>query len=237
MDWKCALFMHRGSPAANKHKARNRTGGLTMIVQIRKNTVNLDWFNPDPMFLPYSLRISCFAEAMQDVYDFLFNVNKLLLEHGLQRLDDMLRPAAMSGIISDMLTARLAHHTLSLCENKYFNGHPDLIVKGVYPNDSVPAGKEGIEIKSTSKKGGAVDTHGARDQNMCVFVYELDTKTEPAVDRHPLAFTEVYLGPVTVEDFRTNGRGPLGTRTATLNKDGLAKLRRYWLYRKPTNRS
>ena len=170
---------------------------------------------------------------MQDVYDFLYNVNKLLLEQGLQRLDDMLRPAAMSGIISDMLTARLAHHTLSLCENRHFNGHPDLIVKGVYPNDAVAAGKEGIEIKSTSKKGGAVDTHGARDQNMCVFVYELDTKTEPAINRQPMRFTEVYLAPVTVGDFRTNGRGPLGTRTATLNKSGLACLRRYWLYRKP----
>lgn len=195
--------------------------------------VDRKWFNPSPLFLPYSLRTSCFAEAMQDVYDFLYNVNKLLLEQGLQRLDDMLRPAAMSGIISDMLTARLAHHTLSLCENRHFNGHPDLIVKGVYPNDAVASGKEGIEIKSTSKKGGAVDTHGARDQNMCVFVYELDTKTEPAINRQPMRFTEVYLAPVTVGDFRTNGRGPLGTRTATLNKSGLACLRRYWLYRKP----
>lgn len=206
---------------------------MSIDVKLEKNTVDRKWFNPSPLFLPYSLRTSCFAEAMQDVYDFLYNVNKLLLEQGLQRLDDMLRPAAMSGIISDMLTARLAHHTLSLCENRHFNGHPDLIVKGVYPNDAVAAGKEGIEIKSTSKKGGAVDTHGARDQNMCVFVYELDTKTEPAINRQPMRFTEVYLAPVTVGDFRTNGRGPLGTRTATLNKSGLACLRRYWLYRKP----
>ena len=206
---------------------------MSIDVKLEKNTVDRKWFNPSPLFLPYSLRMSCFAEAMQDVYDFLYNVNKLLLEEGLQRLDDMLRPAAMSGIISDMLTARLAHHTLSLCENRHFNGHPDLIVKGVYPNDVVAAGWEGIEIKSTSKKGGAVDTHGARDQNMCVFVYELDTRTEPAINRRPMRFTEVYLAPVTVEDFRTNGRGPLGTRTATLNKAGLANLRRYWLYMKP----
>ena len=34
---------------------------------------------------------------MQDVYDFFYDVNKLLLERGLHRLDDMLRPAAMSG--------------------------------------------------------------------------------------------------------------------------------------------
>ena len=145
----------------------------------------------------------------------------------------MLRPAAMSGILSDMLTSRLAHHTLSLCENKFFNGHPDLIVQGVYPNDAVRSGQEGIEIKSTSKKGGAVDTHGARNQNMCVFVYETDTTTEPAIERRPLLFTEIYLGPVSVSDFRTNGRGLLGTRTATLNKSGLENFRRYWIYRRP----
>ncbi len=48
----------------------------------------------------------------------------------------------------------------------------DLVVKGVYPNDAVKAGTEGVEIKTTRKSGGAVDTHGARDQWMAVFVYE-----------------------------------------------------------------
>ena len=64
-------------------------------------------------------------------------------------------------------------------ENRYHNGHPDLIVNGVYPNDSVKAGEEGIEVKSTRKRGGAVDTHGARKQWMCVFVYRVDNETEP----------------------------------------------------------
>jgi len=82
-----------------------------------------------------------------------------------------------------------------------------------------------------AKSGGAVDTHGAREQWMCVFVYDVDTDTEPAVDRRPMAFTEVYLGHVTIEDFRRNPRGELGTRTATLHKDGIQKLRQNWVYR------
>ena len=204
-----------------------------MKIELERNTVNKEWFNPKPKWLEYSLRTSYFAEAMQDVYDFFYEVNKLLLERGLQRLDDMLRPAAMSGIISDMLTARLAHHTRSLTENKHFNGHPDLVVKGVYPNDDVLAGVEGVEIKSTNKPGGAVDCHSARDQNMCVFVYEVDNETQPAIKRRPMTFTQVYLGPVATSDFRNNGRGPRGTRTSTLHKDGLAKFRQYWLYRRP----
>lgn len=77
--------------------------------------------------LPYQLRLADFEIAIQDVYDFFYDVNKLLINRGLRRLDDTLRPAAMSGIISDMLTASMAKHSLSLVENEHFNGHPDLI--------------------------------------------------------------------------------------------------------------
>jgi hypothetical protein len=145
-----------------------------------RETVDKGSFN-EKARLPYQLRLDDFAIAMQDVYDFFFDVNKLLLERGLHRLDDMLRPAAMSGMISDMLTASMAKHARSLVENKHFNGHPDLIVQGRYANNSVKAGTDGVEIKSTRKRGGAVDTHGAREQDMCVFVYVTDHETEPAL--------------------------------------------------------
>jgi len=176
------------------------------------------------------LRLSDFEIAMEDVYDFFFDVNKLLLDRGLKRLDDMLRPAAMSGMISDMLTASMAKHARSLVENKHFNGHPDLIVQGRYANNSVKSGTDGVEIKSTRKKGGAVDTHGAREQHMCVFVYDTDHDTEPATDRQPMQFTEIYIGHVTKRDFRKNARGDLGTRTATLDRAGITKLRSNWVY-------
>lgn len=114
--------------------------------------------------LPFNLRLKDFEMAVQDVYDFFYDVNTLLGTRGLNRLDDMLRPAIMSGVLSDMLTASLARHSRSLTENKFFNGHPDLIVMGKYPNDSIRAGSEGVEIKTTKKTGGAVDFHGARDQ-------------------------------------------------------------------------
>jgi hypothetical protein len=154
----------------------------------------------------------------------------LLTSKGLQRLDDMLRPAIMSGVLSDMLTASLARHSRTLVQNNYFNGHPDLVIRGVYPNDSSKAGSDGVEIKTTRKPGGAVDTHGARDQWMCVFVYKIDDASEPAVNRQPMTFTEIYLGHVTIAEFRRNPRGLLGTRTATLARDGIAKLRTSWVY-------
>lgn len=197
---------------------------------VERNQVAAGNFNAKAA-LPYELRLEDFKLAMQDVYDFFYDVNSHLVTKGLDRLDDMLRPAIMSGVLSDMLTASLAKHSRTLTENRYFNGHPDLIVKGKYANNSVKAGEHGIEIKTTRKAGGAVDTHGARDQWMCVFVYATDNATEPALNRAPLRFTEVYLGKVSVGDFRKNARGELGTRTATLHAKGIAKLRGNWIFR------
>jgi hypothetical protein len=186
-------------------------------------------FNPHAV-LPFNLRIEDFRLAMQDVYDFFFDVNTNLVGRGLDRLDDMLRPAIMSGMLSDMLTSSIAKHSRSLTPNAHFNGHPDLVLRGHYPGNKIAAGEHGVEIKTTRKRGGAVDTHGGRNQWMCVFVYALDNETEPAIDRNAMAFTEIYLGRVEVEDFRRNERGDLGTRTSTLHADGIMKLRKNWIY-------
>ena len=112
---------------------------------VSKNLPRADAFNDAPT-LPFNLRVQDFALAMQDVYDFFYDVNVHLVAKGLARLDEMLRPAIMSGMLSDMLTASLAKHSRSLTVNAWFNGHPDLLVKGRYPNDSVRAGEDGVEI-------------------------------------------------------------------------------------------
>jgi len=66
---------------------------------------------------------------------------------------------------------------------------------------------------------------------MAVFVYNTDKETEPARDRAPMAFTEIYLAHVSIADFRKNARGELGTRTATLHREGVLKLRENWIYK------
>lgn len=197
---------------------------------IERNVVDARRFN-EAALLPFELRLRDFEMAMQDIYDFFYDVNQGLVGRGLARLDDMLRPAIMSGLLSDMVTSSLAKHSRSLVVNCFHNGHPDLIVGGAYPQNCVKAGTEGVEIKTTRKRGGAVDTHGARDQWMCVFVYDVDTQSEPARQRRPMKFVEVYLGQVTVADFRKNPRSELGTRTATLHKKGIEKLRENWIYK------
>lgn len=178
-----------------------------------------------------------FEMAMEDVYDFFFDVNSNLLSKGLRRLDELIRPAALSGMLSDMLTDSLANHSRGLVPNMFHNGHPDLIVRDRYPGNMIQAGTDGVEIKTTRKRGGAADSHGARDQTLCTFVYEVDNDPlKPAHLREPLKITEIYLADVTVADYRRNGRGELGTRTATLDAAGIAKYRTGWVYldRTPT---
>lgn len=193
---------------------------------IKRQNVDQSKFSKNAV-LPYGLRLTDIQMAMQDVYDFFFDVNSHLHEKGLARLDDMLRPANLTGTLSDMLTDTLAKHSRTLVTNTYHNGHPDLIVRDRYPNNSIKAGTEGIEVKSTKKKGGAVDTHGARNQTLAVFVYSVDNdKAKTATERDPLTFREVYIADVTVGDFRRNDRGELGTRTATLHADGVARFRK-----------
>jgi hypothetical protein len=92
-------------------------------MSMQRNVVRREAFNPKTQF-PYELRMQDFEIAMQDVYDFFYDVNLLLASKGLQRLDDMLRPANMSGTISDMLSASIAKHSRVLVQNRYFNGIP-----------------------------------------------------------------------------------------------------------------
>lgn len=216
-----------GAPIGSYAKSLNFTGE---DVNLRQPAIELADFNQSRTY-PFNLRIKDFEMAMQDVYDFFHDVNKLLIGKGLERLEEATRPAILSGLLSDMLTASLGKHSRSLIPNEYFNGHPDLLVKGAYPKNSIKAGTEGIEIKTTLKRGGAVDTHGGRNQWMCVFVYDVDIdESRSASQRLPLTFREVYLSEVTIDDFRKNARGELGTRTATLHKAGIQKLRKNWVY-------
>jgi len=106
---------------------------------------------------------------MQDVYDFFYDVNVLLTSRGLQRLDDMLRPAIMSGLLSDMLTASVARHSRTLVQNRYFNGHPDLVVRGVYPKDKCQGGNGRSRDQDDPKIWrGSGHSRGPGSMDVCV---------------------------------------------------------------------
>ena len=64
-----------------------------------RNVIDESKFNAKAA-LPFQLRQHDFSLAMQDVYDFFHDVNVGLVHRGLARLDDMLRPAIMSGLLT-----------------------------------------------------------------------------------------------------------------------------------------
>lgn len=151
---------------------------------ITRNTLDPAKFN-DNVQLPYELRLEDFRLAVQDVYDFFFDVNMSLAAKGLERLDDTLRPAIMSGVLSDMLTASLARHSRTLTVNGYFNGHPDLVRKGVHPNNAVKAGDQGVEVKTTRKRGGRVRLcSGQRDRARGAETADVLQRDLPRPGRH-----------------------------------------------------
>ena len=130
-----------------------------------------------------------------------------------------------------MVTESLGKQSRSLTPNLYHNGHPDLVVRDRYPNNTAKAGEDGVEVKTTRKQGGAVDMHGARNQTLCTFAYDIDNdRNKAAHKREPLRIREIYIATVTEADFRRNNRSELGTRTATLDREGIKRFREGWVY-------
>jgi len=87
-----------------------------------------------------------------------------------------------------------------------------------------------LKIPSSPEKAeGAVDTHGAREQWICVFVYKVDTDSELAINRSPMTWNSPRCISEKLRSMisRKTSRGELGTRTATLHKDGIKKLQGY----------
>jgi hypothetical protein len=85
----------------------------------QRNRPKRDNFN-NAALLPFQLRLEDFEIAMQDVYDLFYDVNTGLLEKGLERFDDFLRPAIMSGLLSDLLTASMSKHSRALDSKQLF---------------------------------------------------------------------------------------------------------------------
>jgi hypothetical protein len=199
---------------------------------VRRAQVNQGAFDT-ALPLPYALRPNVFSVAMDDVYELLATANKALVRRGLLPLENSVRGAIYTGLLSDLIVEALANHATGLVKNQAPNGHPDLLPAGRYPHDAEMSAKDGLEVKVTKKAGGAVDMHGARPAWYCVFRYEADYETQPVVAREPTRFTDVWIAKLDSKDFRKNARGELGTRTATPHREGVKKLRQGLLYHDP----
>ena len=189
-----------------------------------------DAFNTE-IKLPYNLRINDFRNTMEDVYECMYEMNERAVQNGWGRFEDVLQLQALSNVLSNMLNTSLAKHSKALVVNTIPNGHPDLILKGMYDGNKAINAAEGVEVKATRSTSAAVDMHSDREQDLCTFVYSVDrVEDKPYALREPLTFIGIFLGHVRESDYRKNARNERGTRTATLDKNGLTKYRRSWVY-------
>ena len=191
-------------------------------------------FNPS-VRLPYGLRVAEVRAAIEDVYDFLYNVNRFLTEKGWDRLEETLHPATFSGTVSEMVVQSLSKQSATLIKNQYQNGRPDLLPRGRYPDDAVLRGEEGLEVKASRNKGGW-QGHNVESGWIAVFQYRVDLETEPIDNRQPTTFVRVLVAQLEEEDWSFSGRGEASRRTITASilKPGMDKLLANPVYLDPT---
>lgn len=172
--------------------------------------------------LPHDLTIQQIELAMNDCVTVIKNYDKFAISNDLPNLVDLQTPAGFSSMISEMAIKKLTQHCSTLCQNTYHNGHPDLIPVGIYPNNSILKGTQGIEVKASKLLSGW-QGHNPEDVFLLIFVYSLNPE---------FRFRKVLGANLLKEDWTYSGRNSESRRTitASVNKYGMKKLRTNWIY-------
>jgi len=175
--------------------------------------------------LPYGLRPAEIRAAMDDLYDFLYNVNNFLTSRGYDRLEETLAGAMFSGLMSELVVQSVSRHSVTMTKNTWHNGRPDLVPAAHYPNDSVLRGDEGIEVKASRYESGW-QGHNIESGWIMIFQYKIDLETEPIEDRDPTKFERVLCARLDESDWSFSGRGAASRRTitASIRRSGTEKL-------------
>jgi hypothetical protein len=186
-------------------------------------------FFPDAN-LAYDLQVKQIRAAMANVYSTLNLVNTTLVSKSQDRLEEFLLTNAFAGFISEALVKSLSEASDTLVRNKKTGGHPDLIPRGKYKDDSALMG-EGIEVKASLQKGGW-QGHNPEKGWLMVFQYSLDIETEPKENRNPTEFIQVLAAELLDDDWSFSGRKGKSRRTitASINRQGMGKLRSNPIY-------
>jgi hypothetical protein len=172
--------------------------------------------------------------AMDDMYDFLYNVNVFLTSRGYDRLEELLAAATYSGVVSELVVESLSKQSATLTKNPYHNGRPDLVPVDVYGDKGILRGEQGIEVKA-SRNASGWQGHNVETGWIMVFQYRLDRISERMEDREPTRFDRVLCANLDERDWGFSGRSEASRRTATASilKSGLAKLEANAVYLDP----
>jgi hypothetical protein len=181
--------------------------------------------------LPYGMNAIGIVAAVNELYSYLHAINSASVEYGFGRLEDIMQPAAFSGLISELMVRSFAKELSTgvpgLTRNLYHNGRPDLVPRALYPGDSVQNGDEGVEVKA-SRYPSSIQGHNAEEGWLAVIEFACDNSSEPVYERLPTVVNRVRIARLEREDWTFSGRTATSRRTPTanINRSGREKLDR-----------
>jgi hypothetical protein len=104
--------------------------------------------------LPYGMTGRGIGEAVTDLYAYLHALNRASIDHGYERLEDIMLAAGYSGLLSELVVRsvarRLSTGNPGVARNTRPGGRPDLVPRAFYDGDSVLRGQQGVEVKVTT---------------------------------------------------------------------------------------
>ncbi|MCI0398313.1 MAG: hypothetical protein L0332_32330 [Chloroflexi bacterium] len=194
--------------------------------------VESQFFNP-ACILPYGLKVEHIHQAMSDFVDFLGFINQQLHSRELPRLESFLMPANFSSMVGEFIGITIPKYCLDLVKNQYHNRHPDLIPRGIFPNNAVQYTSEGIEVKG-SRHAAGWQGHNPESVWLMVFYFDSNSAADEAkgIPPRPFRFRGVYGAKLEKEDWAFSERTATSRRTitASVTRSGAVKMKMNWIY-------
>jgi hypothetical protein len=167
--------------------------------------------------------------AVNDIYAYLNALNGASVNHGYERLEEIMLRASYSGLLSELFVRSVARElgtvVPGLARNLRPGGRPDLVPRAMYDGDSVHHGAEGVEVKVS---GNATSWQGHNPETGWLMVIQIavDRETQPVYDREPTMVERVMVALLGESDWTFSGRTGTSRRTptASINLHGREKL-------------
>jgi hypothetical protein len=199
----------------------------------KPDDINGNGFNRKAQ-IPYCVTVNHVRKAMQDYIDFLGCINAQLHTRQIERLESFLMPANFSSIVGEFMSAAIPKYCKTVVRNKYHNGHPDIVPKGHYPDESILHGPEGIEIKGSRHLSGW-QGHNPEEVWLMVFCFDSNTSRDAGrgIEPRSFRFIKVVGAKLLKSDWQFSGRSETSRRTitASVKRSGFDKLEANWIYR------
>ncbi len=192
--------------------------------------------------LPYGMHAPGIVAAINDIYGYLYALNKASIDHGYERLEEIMLPASYSGLLSELFVRSVSRHLSNavpgVTRNLKPGGRPDLIPRAMYQGDAVHLGDEGVEVK-VSRSASSWQGHNAETGWIMVIQISVDRETQPVYERAPTHVERVLVGHLSTADWSFSGRGLTSRRTptASITKSGRDKLLNGLVYRRTALRA